>query len=254
MRKLTVLVVDDEELMCMSLRRMIEQYTAAEVKAVCHDGEEALHKIYELSPDLVFLDIRMPGMSGLEVANAIDAMVNGPLVVFVTAHDEFAVRAFAVNALDYILKPFDANDVLRVMRKAQKLLLSKVKEETSSEAGNNPTAQLKFLDKFCVYQGERMEIVAVETILFVFAESKQVFVQTEKGGKYKSRLTLQEFEDKLNPDQFFRCHRNYIVNMDKVIGIEPWFNRGYLLFLKDGGHKIPVSRMHTSNLGKYIQF
>jgi DNA-binding LytR/AlgR family response regulator len=250
MRKLTAVVADDEEFMAEMLRRLLEQYTNIKVAGLAYDGDEALKLVEQYQPDVVFLDIQMPGKTGIEVAAVLNKNPYSPTVVFVTAYDEFAMKAFEVSALDYILKPFDEADIKRVMDKVRKVYLkySTVEEKRLSTAAIYP-------QKFCIAVDEEMLIIDVCNIRFVYAEDRAVFIQTIDGNKYPAKHTLQEFEHKLDSMQFFRCHRNYIVNMNEVKQITPWFNRGYLLKLK-GSKKaeIPVSRAKVKDLERYMDF
>ena len=237
MEEVKVLLVDDEVLMCQELRSLVTLVPGMRVIDVCHDGNRAVRLIEELRPDLVMLDIQMPGQSGLQVAADIYNKPNAPLIVFATAYDEYALKAFALNAVDYILKPFDETDVERVMQKARRII-SERKIKTAP-----------YTKKFAGEMGDRIQIIHSDRIQFVFAKDRQVFIQTVDGEVYNSRLTLQDFESRLDPTRFFRCHRNYIVNIDEVKQIANWFNRGYLLLLKGTKQtEIPVSRIYTRRL------
>lgn len=244
LKKLKVLIADDEDAICDALTAVLEKNPATEVISICHDGDEALENIKIFNPDLVFLDIRMPGMTGLEVANALQGWEYQPIVVFVTAFDDYAIQAFEADAIDYVLKPFDANDIEKVIRKVKNIFSKSI-----------PPQANQFPLQFCFYQEDKTHIVQYQNIQFAYAENREVFVQTTDGEKYTSKLILQELEDKLDPSQFFRCHRSYIVNMFYVKEISPGFNRGYLLTMKGNKNvKIPVSRAMISKLSRYICF
>lgn len=251
-RPIRVVVVDDERIMAEELKVMLlESYPAVEIAGVCHDGEDALKLIGKLKPELVFLDIEMPGMNGLEVAKCLMSQPHVPLIVFVTAFDEFALKAFAVNAVDYILKPLDERDIERVMSKAEKMLAVRGLAVSDAKATGKPGT----VKKFSVEKGDRMEIVDSETIRLIYAKDRQVFLTTLKGETYRAKLTLQDFELRLPPDKFFRCHRNYIVNIDEIKQIATWFKKGYLLILKGADNlEVPVGRAYVGKMREYIEF
>jgi DNA-binding LytR/AlgR family response regulator len=254
MEKIRVLIVDDEKLMCEELQCLIGQHPDATVVGICHNGEDALRMTAQNQPDLIFLDIEMPGLNGLEVAARLAKCELQPVIVFATAFDQFALQAFAVNAVDYILKPFDDQDVERVMQKAKRLLASRATGRKMPElpevrqVGKVPTR------KFSAEKDNRLEIIDSSSIQLIFARDRMVFIRTVDGQIYNTRLSLQDFEVRLDEQLFFRCHRNYIVNVDQIQQILTWFKRGYLLLLK-GKEKVevPVSRAYTKKLREYIQ-
>ncbi len=253
MRKLTALVVDDEPIMCAALRQQLDKFPLIEVVGECQDGSEALEKVERLKPDIVFLDIRMPGLSGIDVAAVLDQMDLAPEVVFVTAYDDYALKAYEVSAVDYILKPFDREDIIRVLRKIRRF---RALQATPLPQGDTmPEIKESRPSKFCLYAGERMEIVDVKNIKLFLVERGEVYAYTADEARFSVKQSLQEIEQKLDSQSFFRCHRNFIVNIDFVKTVSPWFNRGLLLTLKGGkGMEIPVSRAHTKKLEQYINF
>jgi DNA-binding LytR/AlgR family response regulator len=239
MEKIRALIVDDEILMCNELKSLVEVYQGIEVIGICQDGAKAIKVIDELHPDLVFLDIQMPGRNGLQVAASLYNRPNAPLVVFATAYDDYALKAFEVNAIDYLLKPFDEKDVERVINKVKRRFDARTK--------------VSYPRRFTVERGDRIEIIDNARIQLIFAKDRLVFIQTVDGEVYNTRLSLQEFENRLDPAKFFRCHRNYIVNMEEVKQLAAWFNRGYLLILKGNKHiEVPVSRIYTRKLKEYV--
>lgn len=254
MRTLRVIIVDDEIIMCDALKREVEKYSFIEVVGLYHDGDDALQAIEQLNPDIVFLDIRMPGLNGLKVAAELDKQENPPAVVFVTAYDDYALQAYGVNALDYILKPFDPSDIERIMHKMRRLHLLETLEITTKKIppGSNPEFRPQ---KYCAYRDDMMEIISSDSIKLFYVENGHVFVLTAEDKRYSMKQALQEIEQKVDPRQFFRCHRNYIVNVDYIRQISPWFNRGYLLTLKgDKGVEVPVSRNNVKKLEQFIHF
>lgn len=251
MNPVRVVIVDDERIMAEELKIMLtESYPEVELVGMCHDGEAALKLIRKLRPELVFLDIEMPGMNGLEVAKCLMGQAHAPFIVFVTAFDEFALKAFAVNAVDYILKPLDERDVERVMSKAEKLLAGR----STATQGTKPVSKPGTVKKFSVEKGDRMEIVDSDNVRLIYAKDRQVFLATNNGETYRAKLTLQDFELRLPPEKFFRCHRNYIVNIDEIKQIATWFKKGYLLILKGTDNlEVPVGRAYAGKMKEYIE-
>jgi two-component system LytT family response regulator/two-component system response regulator LytT len=255
MRSISVLIVDDEPLMCEELRSQLAAYPEIEVLAVCHNGEEALARSGELNPDAMFLDIQMPGISGLNVADVLSRQVRAPRVVFLTAHDEFALKAFTVDALDYVLKPFDEDDIGRVIAKLKRYFQALGKGETAGPEPAVTGRKTDYTRKFCVQQGGKLEVIDQEQIQLIYAKDRLVFIQTTDGASHLIRFTLNEIASKLDPKRFVRCHRNYIVNVDRIQNLENWFNRGYLLVLKGTPKtEIPVSRHYVGHLKTYLEF
>jgi DNA-binding LytR/AlgR family response regulator len=255
MKKITVLVVDDEIIMCAALRHHLEQFPHIEVVGECHDGPAALLAVEQLRPDLIFLDIRMPGLNGLEVAATLDQLDSSPQIVFVTAHDDYALKAFEVGALDYVLKPFDSSDIIRVLRKIRRTRSMTATTIHDSAEPLQTVALSNRPTKFCLYNGDKQEVVDSRNIKLFAVERGKIFAQTVDDQKYSAKQSLHEIEQLLDPGLFFRCHRNFIVNIDWVKSVSPWFNRGLLLTLK--GEKkleVPVSRAQTRNLEQYIHF
>ena len=253
MRKLTALIADDEKIMCAALRSQLEKTPYIEVIGECHDGQVALDSVKLLKPDIVFLDIRMPGLTGLEVAAEIDKHDSPPEIVFVTAYDEYALKGYEVSATDYILKPFDSDDIIRVLRKILRRRLLAGYSSVQSQAP--PLVSDTRPSKFCLYAGECMEIVDAKNIKCFLAEQGTVYALTVDDARCLVKQSLQEIEQMIDKKQFFRCHRNYIVNMDFVKKVSPWFNRGLLLTLSGAKvTEIPVSRANTKQLEQYINF
>lgn len=255
MRKISIVIVDDEPLMCEELQCQLDAYAEVEVLAVCHNGEEALARAAELKPDVMFLDIQMPGITGLNVADVLSRQIRAPKVVFLTAHDEYALKAFAVDALDYVLKPFDEHDINRVIAKLRRLFCTVGSGDPveSGPAGSGHKAD--YTRKFCVQQGAKLEVIDQEQIQLILARERLVFIQTTDGISHQIRSTLNELSAKLDPKLFVRCHRNYIVNVDQIKNLENWFNRGYLLVLKGTAKtEIPVSRQYVRQLKRYLEF
>lgn len=239
MLKFRTLLVDDEPLICDELTCALSIYPDIEIIGIVHTAEAALKIMLKQSLDLVFLDIQMPGMNGLELAAKINRKSRLPLIVFVTAFSDFAVQAFAVDALDYLLKPFDERDVERVLRKIR--LHQK-----------QPTPINNILHNICVMNGDYLTVVNENHIQMIQANDRQVFLRTVDGSIYIVRHRLNELEKVLDSKIFYRCHRNYIVNINEVAHLTPWFNHGYLLIMKDPAIKVPVGRVFAPKIKEYL--
>lgn len=256
LKDVKIILADDEKLMAEELRSLLlELYPDLCIVGVAHDGEAALQLVKTYKPDIVFLDIQMPGMTGLEVAEKLMACEDSPAIVFATAYDEHALTAFSLNAIDYILKPYDEFDIERVMKKIEKMLTgTRVKAKASTNRDMSKTTGVR---KFSVEKSDRMEIIDSENIELVYAKDRLVYIKTLDGETYRTKLTLQEFEGKLPADRFFRCHRNYIVNVNQIKEIANWFNKGYLLILQktatEKGLEVPVGRAYAARLKEYIE-
>ena len=253
LKQLKAIIADDEYLICDTLQEILHDLGIV-VLEICHDGVDALQAIREFSPDIVFLDINMPGCSGIEVARQLSATDDAPVIVFISAYDDYALKAYEVNALDYILKPFVKDDIKKVIDKINGILTKTVRLNANKDRDSNQGGE-KYRLPFCVYRGNRTDIIQADDIVYAYAENRGVFVQSLNGAVYSVRSTLTELEEKLDPRQFFRCHRNYLVNMRQAKELAPGFNRGYLLTLR--GEKtveVPVSRAKINHLSQYVHF
>jgi len=255
MNKMSILIADDEVLMCEELLAQFEHYQDIEIVAVCHDGDSVLSNVKELKPDVVFLDIQMPGKTGLEVAAILARQVDPPIIVFLTAFADYALNAFKVDAVDYVLKPFDEKDIQSVVEKLRKIHTAKERQKEVKQPTTGSGIQADHPRKFCVQHSGRFEVIDNERILFFYAKDRLVFIQTADDRHFTIKSSLNELEEKLDHKQFMRCHRNYIVNMDQIKHLENWFNRGYMLILKgEAKTEVPVSRLFVKRLREYLAF
>ncbi len=233
MKKFKTILIDDERLARVELRSMLEKIEQIEVIGEAKNGEEGIEKINELDPDLIFLDISMPGMSGFEM---IKKLTDIPRVIFVTAYDEFALKAFEINAMDYILKPVEKN---RLESAINKLTLEDdfESEQTVEVQKDKP---LTLTDRIFIKDGEKTFFVKLADIRLFESDGNYVKIHFGKNRPLILR-SLNSFEKKLDSFYFFRINRKFIVNIEFIVGIENWFNGGLRLELSTG-EKVEVSR------------
>ena len=232
--KKTAIVIDDERLARNELKKLLAEYPEVEVIGEAANVDEAIKLIEELMPDLIFLDIQMPAKTGFDLLAELETV---PSVIFTTAHDEYALKAFEVNALDYLLKPIDPK---RLSDAIQKVVLLDEREETANENRTESRSFLSDNDQVFVKDGEKCWFVKLSEIRLFESVGNyaRVFFGTNKPLILKS---LNSLEERLDPKTFFRANRKHIVNLRMIEKVEPFFNGGLLLEIK-GGEKIEVSR------------
>jgi len=230
------IIIDDERLARAELRKLLQDFPEVEVVDEAANAEEGISKIESQHPDLIFLDIQMPGKTGFDMLSTLE---RSPNVIFTTAYDEFALKAFEVNALDYLLKPIEPK---RLADAIQKLHLAESKESTNGSEFVNHSLLTEF-DQVFVKDGERCWFVKLTEIRLFESVGNyaKVFFGPNKPLILKS---LNALEERLDQKMFFRANRKHIVNLRMIDKIEPYFNGGLLLELK-GGEKIEVSRRQT---------
>ncbi|OPZ75035.1 MAG: Sensory transduction protein LytR [Firmicutes bacterium ADurb.Bin456] len=259
--KLRALIVDDEYPARQELRYALNGTDNVEIVGEATNAQEALALIKALDYQILFLDISMPGMSGLELGAAIQELPRQPNIIFVTAYDEYAVSAFEVNAIDYILKPFEPERLKKAIDKVIKLNQeftgadapdgggSKVK--TLPDAGRSHQEQIRF-DRIPAEKQGKTVLVNESDIVYAFTERDYVYIKT-LNDKLFTRFTLKELEARLNSNLFFRTHRCYLVNLNKVKEIVPFFNGAYNLTMEDRERsEVPVSRAQAKKLKKIL--
>jgi DNA-binding LytR/AlgR family response regulator len=243
-RTLSILIVDDEELARVRMRDLLAGFEDVECIGEAENGLEAVEKIRELSPDVVILDIQMPGMDGFEVVNAVDEM---PIVIFATAYDEYAIKAFEVNSVDYLLKPIERDRLAEAIDRARRL--------KSGDAGIaqelvklTELVRTSTMDRLPVSKGKRIVLLDVSDIVWIGVTDELVFAHTE-AEKYLVNMTLAELETKLDPRMFFRTHRSSIANLSHVAEIVPWFSGKYKIVMNDAAHtELVLSRARAKSL------
>jgi two-component system LytT family response regulator len=232
--KRKALIIDDERLARNELKKLLQEFPEVEIIGEAMNAEEALKMIDELNPEVIFLDIQMPGKTGFELLQELDRV---PTVIFTTAHDEYALKAFEYNALDYLMKPIDPQ---RLGDAVQKLFISEDREQITSEENFNSRITLGEDDQVFVKDGEKCWFVKLADIRLFESVGNyaRVFFGTNKPLILKS---LNSLEERLDQRVFFRANRKHIVNLRMIEKVEPFFNGGLLLEIK-GGEKIEVSR------------
>jgi two-component system LytT family response regulator len=245
-RKIGAVIVDDEELARKVVREYLQFHSEIEVLTECADGFEAVKKITELKPDLLFLDIQMPKLDGFEVLELIDQSV---AVVFITAYDTHAMRAFDVHAVDYLLKPFGEERFREAVDRA--LIQIGQKPPSGAALAAAALAQGQYLERLVVKDGTRVFVIPVEKL--DFAQAQDDYVCLKSGGRsYLKQQTISALEASLDPTRFVRIHRSYLVNLDRVVNIEPYTRDSRIAILKDNT-RLPVSRSGYARLKELLE-
>jgi len=239
---LTVFVVEDEQFARQELIYLLTETGKVKIVGQAEHMHEALWEINEKKPDAVFLDIELAKGNGIELARQFRNMKNQPLIVFATAYDQYALDAFELDAVDYLVKPIDEHR----LRKAVDKLLKQTSKLSTHTDRENPHQEAKTLS---VRDEDKMIILQADEIYYVGTEDRQAFIKTHDH-KYETDTLLYKIMEKLGED-FIQVHRGYIVNLKKISAVEPWFNRTFLLILKDGS-KVPVSRSHAKKLRQVL--
>ena len=245
-QKIRTIIVDDEELARRMLLEFLAGHPEIEVVAECANGFEAVKAVSELKPDLIFLDIQMPKLDGFEVLELIGT---DRAVVFVTAYDEYALRAFEIHAVDYLLKPFAAERFETAVQRVKQRLGGKMPVPAELAASARPAAQ--FLERLVVKDGTRVYVIPVAKLDYAEAQDDYVALSTE-GKKHLKQQTISSLETALDPERFLRIHRSYIVNLERVTKIEPYSKDQYVVVLVNG-QQLPVSRTGYARLRDFLE-
>jgi two-component system, LytTR family, response regulator len=252
--KIRTIIVDDEELARDRIQALLAQQPDVEIVGICTDGVSALEAIDRAKPDLVFLDVQMPGMDGFEVVENLDPG-HIPAVVFVTAHDGHAIRAFEIHALDFLLKPFDQIRFEKALERAR----GKVRESKASTTVIDSHLvslleelrdERKYPERLIVKSSGRVFFVRTEEIDWVEASGNYVKIHA-KNDAHLLRESMKNMEGKLDPKTFVRIHRSAIVNIDRIKELEPWFHGEYIVIMRDGT-RLTASRVFSDRLSALI--
>lgn len=235
-----VIIIDDEPLARSIVKEYLQPYTDIEIVAECNNGLEGVKAILQYKPDLIFLDVQMPKINGFEMLELLDEQ---PSVIFTTAFDEYALKAFDTHAVDYLLKPFTQERFDKALKKwkdasnGNAATAALLQDAAASPMQNN---------RIVVKNGSHIKIIPVHDISFLEAADDYVKVHTGEGNFLKSQ-TMSHYEKILNTDQFVRCHRSYIINVQNITRIDPYEKEGHIAVLKNG-EKIPVSKSGYAKL------
>ncbi len=248
MKEFKTLIIDDERLAREELKSILKDYVEINVIGEAKNGDEGIEKIKSLKPDLIFLDISMPGMTGFEMLKKLDEI---PHVIFVTAYDEYAIKAFEVDALDYILKPIDTE---RLNEALDKLKTKDDQDFESHESSleDRKDRKLSINDRVFIKDGEKCYFVELSGVRMLESDGNYVKVYFENNRPLILR-SLNSFEERLDSEYFFRANRKFIINLEWVERIENWFNGGLQVELKDG-EKVEISRRQAIRFKEMFGF
>jgi len=247
--RIRAVIVDDEELARQVLREFLAKHPEIELIAECANGFEAVKIVAEQKPDLVFLDIQMPKLDGFEVLELIG---RDTTVIFVTAHDNYAIRAFEVHAVDYLLKPVAAGRFDAALERAKERLGGKPQpaQVSASELAASARPPAHYMDRIPVRDGSRVSIIPVAKLDYAEAQDDYVALASE-GKKHLKQQTIASLEAALDPARFLRIHRSYIVNLERVARVEPYAKDSHVAILSNGT-QLPVSRAGYARLREVL--
>lgn len=248
-KRIQAVIVDDEELSRQVLREFLSAHAEIEIAAECANGFEAVKTVAERKPDLVFLDIQMPKLDGFEVLELIG---NEAAVIFVTAYDNYAIRAFEVHAVDYLLKPFSVERFEAALARAKERVGGKTNSSVlpAAELAAAARPPQQYADRIPVRDGAKVFIVPVAKLDYAEAQDDYVALASE-GKKHLKQQTIASLETVLDPTRFLRIHRSYIVNLERVARIEPYGKDSHVAVLANGT-QLPVSRAGYARLRAYL--
>ncbi len=229
------IIIDDEPLARSIVKEYLQKYPELEIVEECNDGFEGVKAIQQHQPDLIFLDIQMPKINGFEMLELLD---QPPAVIFTTAFDEFAIKAFEAHAVDYLLKPFNQERFDKAIQKWKEQMTGtqKITNELLETASQSPVQNQRIVVK----TGSKIKIIPVQDVFYLEAADDYVKVHIHEGNFLKNK-TMNHFEKTLDPQQFVRSHRSYIVNVHQITRIDPYEKDNHIAILKSGA-KVPVSR------------
>ncbi len=245
-KNIRAVLVDDEDLARQMVREFLGKHPEVEIVAECSNGFDAVKAVADLKPDLLFLDIQMPKLNGFEVLELIGT---DRAIIFVTAYDEYAIRAFDVHAVDYLLKPFNTERFETALDRAKKRLGGKLPPPTELAQSARPPAE--YVQRIVVKDGTRVHIIP--TAKLDYAEAQDDYVALASEGKlHLKQQTISSLETTLDPTRFLRIHRSYIVNLEKVTKIEPYSKDNHVVVLHNGA-QLPVSRSGYAHLKEVLE-
>lgn len=233
----TAIIIDDEPLACQMVQEFLQPHQNITVVAVCHDGFQGVKAIQQYKPDLVFLDIQMPKINGFEMLELID---QPPAIIFTTAFDEYAIKAFELHAMDYLLKPFSQERFDKALHKFLQQPAAASPAAGTAALLETAAAAPQQADRIVIRENSNIRIINLQEIWYVEAADDYVKIVTNNGAYLKNR-TMAALEQQLPPQHFVRIHRSYIVNLKEITKLHPHEKDSYLVQLK-GGAQLPVSK------------
>jgi two-component system LytT family response regulator len=225
------IIVDDEYPSREELKYFIENFSDIEIAHEFEDPLEVLKYLQENNVDIIFLDINMPNLDGMTLGKLVSKFNKKPEMVFITAYDHYAVDAFDIQAFDYIMKPYSEERIVNTLNRLERRFNVKTDDNKESQCNT----------KLTIWKGDKMQVLCLDDVYYCEACERETKIFTEKD-VYMSKLKISDLENKLPKDRFFRCHRSYIVNVDKISEIIPWFNSTYNLKFRGLKDEVPVSR------------
>jgi two-component system LytT family response regulator len=246
----TAVIVDDENLAREVIKKYLKEFPQIKILSESSNGFEGAKAINELNPDILFLDIQMPKLTGFEMLELLDQI---PVTIFTTAYDQYAIKAFEVNAIDYLLKPFSQDRFNEAVKKAVASVKNKtIRGEEVKELVNAGNFSNEIIDRVVIKNGQKISIVPVDNILLLEAQDDYVLIYSTEG-KFLKQKTMKYFEEHLNPRFFIRIHRSFIVRLDFIEQLEIYEKDSYRVHLKD--QKIlPVSKTGYSRLKEILNY
>lgn len=242
------LIVDDEPLSRRRVRELLRNHPEIEIIGECSTGPETIEAVSTLKPDLLFLDIQIPGLDGLAVSAALGG-TNAPLIIFITAYDQYAVRAFEVQAVDYLLKPYDRERFAEAIARARRRLGERRHTEVNEkilQLLEEMRERPRYLDRLVIKTNDRVFVIRTEEIDWIEAEGNYVRIHFGKSSSLL-RETLSNLAAQLDPRKFPRIHRSQIVNIDRIQELQPWSHRDYRIILRNGT-ELALSRTYRDQL------
>ncbi len=242
--KIRTIIIDDEQLARSITKGYLSKHPEIEIIAECSNGFDAIKKINEEKPDLIFLDIQMPKINGFEM---LELLENPPAIIFTTAYDQFAIKAFEVSAVDYLLKPFSEERFNKALKKSYTYIQDKFQQDSAiKNIIKQNDERIEFLERVVIKEGAKISILPVESIKWIEAQDDYVMINSEQG-RFLKKKTMKYFENHLDENMFIRIHRSYIINADYIQHLEQKGKESYQLILKNG-KELPVSKTGLSKL------
>ncbi len=247
--KIRTIIIDDEKLARNIIKNYVNEHSEIELIAECSNGFDGIKSINEMKPDIVFLDIQMPKLNGFEM---LELLEEHPVIIFSTAYDEYAVKAFDMNATDYLLKPYSYERFDEALERAVKKLNSNQKDSQNFNQIIESAVQNEgYLNRIVVKQNQKVEIIPVDTITYFEAQDDYVQIVCEQG-KFLKQKTMKYFEKHLDPEDFVRIHRSYIANIPEIKKIELFEKGSYKVILSDQS-KLPISKSGYAKLKEILK-